>query len=103
MQNACEELKQNVKNLSKIKCASIFHICGESDKKTKIVLKAGYSPEDFEIFMNLLNFDYDSGYGSQELFGTVWFKNGTWLERQEYDGSEAWSYKKCPKIPKKCL
>lgn len=37
-----------------------------------------------------LDVEYDSGYGSQNLFGLVLFKDNTWLERFEYDGSEAW-------------
>jgi len=43
-----------------------------------------------------LDFEYDDGYGSQELFGVVVFKDGTWLDREEYDGSEWWDYRKCP-------
>lgn len=46
----------------------------------------------------LLDFEYDSGYGGQELFGTVWYTDGTWSERGEYDGSEWWEHKKCPDI-----
>jgi len=44
----------------------------------------------------LLDRDYDSGYGGQELSGTIVFKDGTWLERGEYDGSEWWEYKSKP-------
>ena len=42
--------------------------------------------------LDLLDFEYDSGYGSQVLFGYVWFTDGTWLERFEYDGSECWHH-----------
>lgn len=35
-------------------------------------------------------YDYDSVYGSQELYGTIWMKDGTWYAREEYDGSEWW-------------
>ena len=40
-----------------------------------------------QSFLNDLNFEYDSGYGGQELYGTVWFKDNTWAGRGEYDGS----------------
>ena len=40
-----------------------------------------------------------SGYGGQELFGTIWYEDGTWSDRGEYDGSEWWNYNKCPDIP----
>lgn len=39
------------------------------------------------------NLEYDAGFGTQELYGYVWFKDGSWLERHEYDGSEEWVFK----------
>ena len=65
------------------------------------LLKVGHTDADYEAFLNSLNFEYDNGYGSQELFGTVWFEGGTWAERDEYDGSEWWSYVGRPEIPPK--
>jgi hypothetical protein len=46
-----------------------------------------------------LDYDYNNGYGSQELLGIIWFSDGTWSERYEYDGSEWWEYKLCPDLP----
>ena len=46
------------------------------------------------------NCNYDEGYGAQKLFGTVWLKNGDWMTRGEYDGSEWWEYHTMPDIPK---
>lgn len=43
-----------------------------------------------------LDFRYDDGYGGQELFGHIWYADGTWSDREEYDGSEWWAYRKCP-------
>lgn len=43
-----------------------------------------------------LDFEYDNGYGGQELFGIIVFTDGTWLTRGEYDGSEWWAYHACP-------
>jgi hypothetical protein len=45
-----------------------------------------------------LDFNYDAGYGSQQLDGLVLFNDNTWLERHEYDGSEWWEYKRCPTV-----
>lgn len=45
-----------------------------------------------------LDINYDDGYGTQEIFGFISFKDGTWMERGEYDGSEWWDYKKCPTV-----
>lgn len=49
-----------------------------------------------------LDFDYDSGYGIQELFGVVYCKdpnnNPVWLTRGEYDGSEWWNINTIPEF-----
>ena len=50
-------------------------------------------------FINRLNFIYDDGFGSQEFFGYIWYTDGTWSERKEYDGAEGWIYKSVPDIP----
>lgn len=47
----------------------------------------------------LLDFDYHDGFGSQELFGTIWYVDGTWSERDEYDGSEWWTHRVRPPLP----
>lgn len=46
-----------------------------------------------------LNVNYNSGYGSQHLFGTIWYEDGTWSDRGEYDGSEWWEHRECPPLP----
>jgi hypothetical protein len=64
-----------------------------------VILTTGYTEEDWKEFLSKLDFMYDSGYGGQYLFGTIWYKDGTWSERGEYDGSEWWEYHKCPDVP----
>ena len=93
--NAKEELKCFIKD-DEVLCWHIF------DNDMDSILKVGYTPEDMERELNKLNFEYDEGYGGQILFGTVIFKDGSWLERGEYDGSEWWEYKRTPKLPE-CL
>jgi hypothetical protein len=52
----------------------------------------------WEGFTKLANIKYDSGYGGQEVANdlVIVFNDGTWLERSEYDGSEAWTYNRMP-------
>lgn len=50
----------------------------------------------------LKSINYYDGYGCQELFGFIIFRDNSWLERYEYDGSERWEYKSV-KIIKKFL
>ena len=107
MQNAKEELLSHLeRNKCTIKCATIN--CGIShwyndeyvEDRKSIDLREGHSIGEYEEFLHRLDFQYDNGYGGQQVYGLVWLKEeSTWRERGEYDGSEWWEYKKCPKIP----
>lgn len=83
-------------------------------QETKDFMQAhGYSKEDIQwiggrdftvpidCFWKAKPQIYDAGYGSQEVAMdlVIVFKDGSWLERQEYDGSEWWAYKRCPSMP----
>lgn len=101
--NARTELERAIEiSKSSIVCATItpnymFGLFDESNDN--INLMYNYTPGELEEFMNKLNFEYDSGYGSQYLEGIVWLENGMWLERGEYDGSEWWYLRDKPVIP----
>ena len=104
--NAKQELLHEV-YVVKMKCAEITYnpsglwgIYDEEPPLSKsIFLKQNYSNQDFMNFLENLNFDYDAGFGGQELYGTIWLDDGTWYTRGEYDGSEWWQYHCCPTIP----
>ena len=102
MTNAKEEFLEVIKNKSKIKCASIQYkkSYDESYQKT---LKINYTQEDYQFFLKSLDFNYDAGYGIQELDGTIWLEDGTWFTIDEYDGSEWWLFHILPDIPEECL
>lgn len=104
MTNAREEMLKLLKG-KEIKCAEVTTGIGwyEEDRHRTIVLKVGHDEKDYAKFLNDLNFEYDSGYGGQELYGTVWFKDNTWAGRGEYDGSEWWEVHSLPDIPKELL
>lgn len=105
--NAKQEL---LEILDKVKSRQFTLVCAdiayendstwEEDYAYKTIrLPLHYTEEQLNSFYNSLDFNYDNGYGSQHLFGTVWLKYGAWLERWEYDGSEGWELKTCPAIP----
>jgi len=66
------------------------------------VLKESYTVEDSAAFLKELDFEYDAGYGHQSLHGYIWYNDGTWSERYEFEGAENWVYKKMPEITKEC-
>jgi hypothetical protein len=99
--NAKAEFLQHTKDTGKVvKAVDIKIGYYNEDELKPIILKVGYSDEDYEEFLSSLDFMYSSGYGSQELYGTIWYVGNTWSSRGEYDGSEWWDYNRCPKIPK---
>lgn len=88
-------------NLEDIVCAKIHSEINYSEHK-HYFLKKNHTKEELNFWLDSLDFKYDSGYGSQKLFGTIWLKDSQWLTR-EYDGSEWWEYNRFPEIPEKLL
>lgn len=103
MINALEELLSILeRNKCTIKCATIRsgRDWWEEAEKRDNNLKEGHTPEEYQDFLHKLDYEYDNGYGGQELYGTIWLmKPNTWLTRGEYDGSEWWEYNECPAVP----
>jgi hypothetical protein len=93
--NAKIELKEHVEETGKsLKAASLTF------RKNTHSLKIGYTLQDYEHFLDSINFEYNNGFGGQMVEGYIWYVGGTWSSRGEYDGSEWWEYNTCPKIPK---
>lgn len=103
--NAKQELVEKLHFLrhdAKIICADI-DLCNDSVwddeeddySRTNFTLKKGHTEEEYNAFIDSLDFEYDG----QELFGKVWLTNGYWMERGEYDGSEWWDIHSYPSIP----
>lgn len=55
-----------------------------------------YEEISIEKFKEKANFYYDTGYGTSYINDDlkIGFKDGTWIERFEYDGREAWKWKR---------
>lgn len=96
--NAKEELL-NIVGSKPVLAATITIFQNYRKNVKEFLLKQNHSQNDWLHFLEQLNFEYDDGYGLQELFGTVWLDYGTWLERGEYDGSEWWAHRECPVLP----
>ena len=92
MINAKDELLSALANASQsLKDIVAFNIYYESFSGDK-------SFKGTTLVLSSLDFLYDEGYGSQHLYGTILFKDNTWLSRWEYDGSEGWEYNKPPTV-----
>lgn len=95
--NAKKEILNHIERIQNSKNNSV--------KFVSIVFEKSWGNEiliegTLEEVLPKLDFDYNNDYGSQELYGTIWFSDGTWSERYEYDGSEWWEYRLgCPDLP----
>lgn len=104
MRNAREEFESEVSNAkSAVVCAALYWgdpNCSWRDEPVEsALLHPGYSEEEYQDFLNSIHVNYYEGYGGQELFGTIWYADGTWSDRREYDGSEWWEHQKVPEYP----
>ena len=103
MANAKKEFLRHIKE-RKVLCVEIsYQDCWYKNTSFEYKLPVGYTEEQYNAFIESLDFEYDSGYGAQELFGTVWLEDGTWCTRGEYDGSEWWVHNHLPEIPSELL
>ena len=107
MANAKEEFIMHVGNKI-VKCASIvyspYSFMYEDEKESSAYrLPVGYTQEQYNAFIDSLDFTYDDGYGIQQLHGTIWYVGDTWSDRYEYDGSECWDFHKCPQVPNELI
>jgi hypothetical protein len=102
MINAKDEFIDHIQDRN-ILCVSIQYGDPYYRDYINLFLPCGYSDSLFESFLDSLNFNYNDGFGSQELFGCIWYKDGTWSVREVDGVLEWWSYRYVPKIPKELL
>lgn len=94
--NAQAEFLNHIMHLPDVKAVTIMidnEGYGLNPEHIKIFnLREGFTDEEYTKFIEDLDVEYDDGYGTQHLFGKIWFVDGSWSDRYEYDGSECWTY-----------
>ena len=96
--NARVEFLKVIERWGAVKCAHIT-----TEDYVNAVLCVDHTEEEFAKFLELLDFVYNSGFGGQNLYGTIWLKDNNWVDRGEYDGSEWWQLHSLPPIPSNLL
>lgn len=104
--NAKDELLSFLDNISflnnrELKCFVIHCASVDKDEDDDIVvvdLPVSHTEDDLEKALDALDVDYQTG-SLPRITGTIWFKDGSWATRREYDGSEWWHLNVLPKIP----
>lgn len=90
------ELYRYHKTLDDIDYASVFWT--DWGRRNRLFLLVKRPDSEIKYHEDYETFAYDSGFGCQEVFGYIVFKDGSWFERHEYDGSEWWEYKEKPTV-----
>lgn len=94
MRNAKQEYLEEIEG-KVVVCAEIscYGVVGRQ------TLKIGCTEYARKKFEASLDYNYNSGYGTQNLYGYIWYDDGSWSEREEYDGAEGWTHKSVPVVP----
>jgi hypothetical protein len=74
----------------------IYHVGKREVEYVKVLLEGKLIEGSLDDVIDKLDFSYDNGPGGQEMFGYIWYKDGTWSEREEYDGLEWWRHVERP-------
>jgi hypothetical protein len=98
-ENAKIEFLNHISNRGVI-CASIRRGYDWDSDSTVFNLTTGWTKEDWDNFLSDLDFDYDSGYGTQNLFGTIWYEDGNYTKFRQNYKNEWYEHHVCPPIPK---
>jgi hypothetical protein len=99
MINAKNEFLEHIKGTQNLTIKSakvtIFFTIGTAT----VNLPIGYTAEDYLIFLESINKDYDNFYGSHNVSGIIWYTNkATWSSRSDYDGCGWWDFYETPEI-----
>lgn len=87
---AKDELESTINKYKLEVIAWNIHVQASDGSTIHSLLKCDYNILDKTKELRLLDVEYSSGHGSQNLFGCVLLENGFWLSRAEYDGAEYW-------------
>ena len=112
--NASEEFQIINRSLSldgsesvKILCAHLTFMGDNGLPEEPIVLKKGYTPEDYDRFLSEIDREYqDNFHQYYMLYGHIWLDDGTWYGREREDVElgfgEFWRHVVYPTILPEC-
>jgi hypothetical protein len=100
--NARAEFIDEVEGKS-VLCADVSYESFHKEQQKYVVknywLLCAYDLAEYDAFLRSLDFLYNAGFGGQELYGVIWYTDGTWSERYVYDGEEEWVQRRVPVVP----
>lgn len=91
---------------SSVRCAFIQYDPNGQDEMTGDLfrLPLNYTSEQWNDFIEKLDFEYEADSGYSVLSGCIWLENNVWLERyMDEKECEYWILKQYPEIPEDLL
>ena len=52
--------------------------------------------DDLNEYLNLLDFEYEGRWDELTIAGTIWFSDGNYAHREDFDGQEWWHLHQAP-------
>ena len=93
--NVRKEFIESVRGAGKIKCAYV----GLYGAGVIHSLECNYTQAQYDKFLEALDFEYEAELFEDKLFGTIWYTDGRWSNRQEWRGFGYWTLHIPPNIP----
>lgn len=70
--------------------------------KNKYILPIGYTKTDMASFLSKIR-NISKGYPGITDESYIWYLDGSWSERAEYDYLDFWAHRKFPPFPKEII
>ena len=104
MQYIDDEIKRFLNQIKQLPvCAEIEYVRDVCTVSQTVALRKGYTECDLACFYDTLHIEYSRNTDMQNVFGTIWFADGSWATRQVYDdGFEQWAWISRPPTPSQC-
>lgn len=104
MQYIDDEIKRFLNQIKQLPvCAEIEYVRDVCTVSQTAALRKGYTECDLACFYDSLHIEYNRNTDMQNVFGTIWFADGSWATRQVYDdGFEQWAWISRPPTPSQC-
>ena len=100
--NAKQEFLSEVYGHELLASQIVFGSFFRNHERKFLLLPVGFTSNQYDSFLLELDFDYDNSFGNQLIMGCIWYKDGTWSERDCAE-DEWWEYKSCPPLPNQYL
>lgn len=88
--------------LLNVKTEILEHIGDKEVEFIRVAYRKSYGDDLVKVagqlqdILPLLDFEYDNDYGGKRMDGYIWYTDGSWSSREDYDGKGWWRHQVRP-------